>query len=135
MILIDAGPLVAMTNPREKRHKDCVDILERSGLRFTTTMVCLAEAFYLLGESMGIFGHQKLFAMIESRAIQLFDINAAHFKRLNELMVKYQDTPMDLADASLVVVAEALGTNKIFTLDSDFNVYRINGRKPFEIIR
>jgi predicted nucleic acid-binding protein len=49
-------------------------------------------------------------------------------------MEKYKDRPMDLADASLVVASEILGTNKIFTLDSDFSVYRINGRKHFEII-
>ena len=41
---------------------------------------------------------------------------------------------MDFADASLVAAAEALNTNKIFTLDSDFNIYRINDKTPFEII-
>jgi predicted nucleic acid-binding protein len=49
-------------------------------------------------------------------------------------MEKYKDIPMDFADASLVAAAERLGTNKIFTLDSDFYIYRINGRKHFEII-
>ena len=51
-----------------------------------------------------------------------------------ELMEKYRDTPMDLADATLVAAAETLNITRIFTLDSDFQVYRINGRTPFEII-
>lgn len=50
------------------------------------------------------------------------------------LMEKYQDTPMDFADASLVSAAEILNTNKIFTLDTDFYVYRINETESFEVI-
>ena len=50
------------------------------------------------------------------------------------LMERYQDTPMDLADASLVAAAERLGLSRIFTLDSDFYVYRIDDREAFEIV-
>ena len=49
-------------------------------------------------------------------------------------MEKYSDTPMDLADASLVAAAEGLGLHRIFTLDSDFQVYRINGSTAFEVV-
>ena len=49
-------------------------------------------------------------------------------------MEKYQDTPMDVADASLVTAAESLGQTRIFTLDSDFYVYQIHGKKAFEIV-
>jgi len=42
-------------------------------------------------------------------------------------------TPMDLADASLVVTAEILRLSRIFTLDSDFYVYRINGVEAFAV--
>ena len=50
------------------------------------------------------------------------------------LMEKYEDTPMDLADASLVAAAETLGLKRIFTLDSDFYVYRINDKDAFDVI-
>ena len=50
------------------------------------------------------------------------------------LMEKYRDTPMDPADASLVPPAEGLGLHRIFTLDSDFQVYRINGSTAFEVV-
>ena len=50
------------------------------------------------------------------------------------LMEKYQDVPMDLADASLVAAAERLKLNRIFTIDSDFYVYRIHDKDAFEVI-
>jgi hypothetical protein len=50
------------------------------------------------------------------------------------LMERYSDTPMDLADASLVAAAETLGLRRIFTLDSDFHFYRIGGSAPFEVV-
>jgi len=49
-------------------------------------------------------------------------------------MEKYRDVPMDLADASLVALAEERGLRRIFTLDHDFEVYRINGRLTFETV-
>jgi len=49
-------------------------------------------------------------------------------------MEKYRDTPMDLADASLVAAAESPGLRRIFSLDSDFLVYKINGASAFEAV-
>jgi uncharacterized protein len=49
-------------------------------------------------------------------------------------MERYSDTPMDFADASLVVAAEVLKTNQIFTLDTDFNIYRIRDTAKFEVV-
>ena len=54
--------------------------------------------------------------------------------RMQALMEQYHDTPMDLADASLVVAAETLGELHVFTLDSDFYVYQRNGTEPFVVI-
>jgi predicted nucleic acid-binding protein len=50
------------------------------------------------------------------------------------LMLRYQDTPMDLADASLVACAETLNQKRIFTLDSDFYVYRFRDVEGFEVL-
>jgi predicted nucleic acid-binding protein len=55
--------------------------------------------------------------------------------RAHELMEKYSDRPMDFADASVVALAEALNVKRVWTLDSDFDVYRFRGREPFELIR
>ena len=52
---------------------------------------------------------------------------------MRQLMEQYRDTPMDLANASLVATAEVLTLRRIFTLDSDFYVYRINNTGVFEV--
>jgi predicted nucleic acid-binding protein len=54
--------------------------------------------------------------------------------RCRDLMGKYRSLPMDFADATLVVLAEKLKTRRVFTLDSDFRVYRIGGRRAFEVV-
>lgn len=53
---------------------------------------------------------------------------------MQELMERYRDIPMDLADASLVAVAEVLKQRQIFTLDSDFQIYRMYGNITFDIV-
>ncbi len=53
---------------------------------------------------------------------------------MQTLMELYKDVPMDLADASLVAIAETSGWKRVFTLDSDFYVYRISGKEGFEVI-
>jgi len=58
----------------------------------------------------------------------------AEQRQMRALMQKYRDTPMDLADASLVAAAEVLNVTRIFTTDSDFYVYQIGGKKPFEVL-
>ncbi len=62
--------------------------------------------------------------MFESDRLEFFDLDDEAISRMIVLMQKYHDTPMDLADASLIAVAERLGLKRIFTLDSDFRIYR-----------
>ena len=63
------------------------------------------------------------------------EIQPRDYSRLFQLIEKYQDRPMDLADATLVVAAERLGLKQILTLDSDFFFYLINDNEPFEVIQ
>jgi predicted nucleic acid-binding protein len=73
--------------------------------------------------------------MVEAGPIALARLDDADVPRLRELMAKYRDRPMDLADASLVHVAERDGYRRIFTLDRrDFEVYRLAGRERFTIV-
>lgn len=64
---------------------------------------------------------------------EVFTLGPPHFLRMAELIERYGDLPMDMADASLVVLAEQLGHGRILTVDRrDFNVYRWNDRNLFE---
>ncbi len=69
------------------------------------------------------------------RGFDFLPLDTADVPRMRELMAKYGDRPMDLADAALVRVAEREGLDTIFTVDkSDFAIYRINGKKRFKVL-
>ena len=73
--------------------------------------------------------------MLARGVVQLLRLDLADIPRIRELMTKYADRPMDLADAALVRVAEREGIRKVFTVDrSDFSVYRLHGRVALAII-
>jgi predicted nucleic acid-binding protein len=131
-VLVDAGPLVALIDRRDNHHVRCVDALRALVAPLITVWPALVEAMYLLEE-----WHEQaaLWAMVEAGPIALARLDDADVPRLRELMAKYRDRPMDLADASLVHVAERDGYRRIFTLDRrDFEVYRLAGRERFTIV-
>lgn len=133
--LVDAGPLVALIDRGQGEvHRRCVAILRTLPLPLSTTWPCLTEAMYFLGDLNGWNGQEALWRFVERGALGIHNTSSAEIKRMKVLMEKYCDTPMDLADASLVAAAEALEQRHIFTLDSDFRVYRINGSISFEIV-
>ena len=134
MILTDAGPLIALIDRGEADHARCVAALDRITLPLVTTWPAFTEAMYLLGEAGGWAGQAALWSMVERNALQLVELSPRSVQRLPTLMAKYRDLPMDLADASLVALAEERGTHRIFTLDSDFRVYRLPRGRAFTII-
>jgi hypothetical protein len=81
---------------------------------------------YLLGPSWP--AQAALWEMVESEAVALLQLDGDDVPRMAELMRKYKDLPMDLADAALVRVAERERIRHVFTLDQrDFRVYRPAG--------
>ncbi len=77
---------------------------------------------------------RALWQLVRRDELRLHPISPQEEERMQALMEEYRDTPMDLADASLVAAAEALNQTRIFTTDTDFYVYQIGGRKPFEVV-
>jgi len=99
-----------------------------------TTWPCLVEAMYLLGRAGGLPAQEELWGYLADGLVVLHTPEAGEWKRMRTLMQQYHDTPMDLADASLVTTAEQLGLRRIFTLDDHFHAYRINGTHTFEVV-
>jgi uncharacterized protein len=137
VILVDTGPFVALFDPRDSLHLRCRTTL--SSLVHTpllTTIPVLTEAFHMLIPNS--IGTQRLREFILNGGAQVWFMDQPALGRAMELMAKYADHPMDLADASLIVAAEMLETRKIFTVDrSDFTTYRIrrgHTHEPVEII-
>jgi predicted nucleic acid-binding protein len=132
--LSDAGPLVALIDADEADHETCVLALRTLVLPLVTTWPAFTEAMYLLGRAGGAAGQQALWSLLLSKRLDIAELSRRALERSATLMAKYADRPMDLADATLVALAEERGERRIFTLDGDFRVYRIHGRTRFEVI-
>jgi predicted nucleic acid-binding protein len=89
---------------------------------------------YLLGSVGGYRYQVTLWALRATGRLILHDLTVAEADRMAALMAQYRDTPMDLADASLVAVAESLRLRRVFTIDSDFYVYRLADGSALEVL-
>ncbi len=134
MTLTDAGPLVALLDRNDIRHAVCRAYLPRLSPPMRTTWPCFTEAMYLLGRAVGHRGQDQLWAWVESGFLTFHEIAPETRLEMRLLMNNYKNVPMDLADASLVVAANALGIRRVFTTDSDFLVYRTDTNQAFEVV-
>lgn len=126
MTLTDTGPLVALVNKNDPNHRRCLDATKRLPAGpLVTTWPCFTEAMYLVFQAGGYPAQAELWRWRVAGRLALHDLTEDEIDRMVTLMDKYKDRPMDLADASLVAAAERLSTRCIFTLDSDFHIYRL----------
>lgn len=123
--MIDAG---------ESDHELCRNALADLSGPMLITWPVFTEAMYLLGDARAWKAQTVLWTLVSRGDVEIVDLTKESVERSRFLMEKYSDTPMSLAHASLVAVAERLGLRRIFTLDSDFDVYRFRGRRRFERI-
>jgi hypothetical protein len=134
MTLVDAGPLVAMIDAGEPDHERCVSALGKIRLPLLTTWPVLTEAMHLVGRAGGWRAQKALWKLVQNEDLEVTASPPETTGRIAKLMERYADRPMDLADASLVALAEERNLKRIFTLDSDFEIYRLHGRSRFELV-
>jgi predicted nucleic acid-binding protein len=132
--LTDAGPLIALIDAGESDHDRCRDELRRLELPLITTWPAFTEAIYLLGQAAGWPGQDALWQMIRRAALKIAELDQDLVLRCAALMERYKDHPMDLADASLVAIAESLNLRTIFTLDEHFRTYQLRGRRYLHLV-
>jgi predicted nucleic acid-binding protein len=127
LILVDAGPLVALVDSDDQHHSKCAAALREIREPLATVWPPLVEAMYLLSDLP--LAQEALWEILDRGVVLLLPLDSNDFARIRELMRKYANRPMDLADATLFRVAEREGIRKIFTIDRrDFSVYRLNNR-------
>jgi uncharacterized protein len=133
MIIADTGFWLALADQKDRFH-----ILAKLALRqfnepLITTWPVITETCYLLLTRKGVPAQVAFIKNMNDGAFQVFNLEPHHGHRLGELMTQYADLPMDLADASLVILAEHLGHGRIFSSDQrDFNTYRWKSKQPFK---
>jgi uncharacterized protein len=131
-VLVDTGFWVALANPRDVYHDAAASALRANKDPLITTWPVLAEACRLLIKRLGPEAQEALIEAGIRGAYDVFGLEPRHLPRVRELLEHYRTLPMDLADASLVILAEELGTGRIFSTDQrDFGTYRWKRHKPF----
>ena len=126
--IVDTGPLVAFFDRSERHH---VWTSARVAELDAPLLVCepvLTEAFYLLERFPK--AQDALFGLLQNGALKVAFRLEEHLGALHRLAGKYRDTPMSLAEACVVRMAEIHESHSVLTLDSDFTVYQKHGRVP-----
>ncbi len=133
MIIADTGFFVALGNQSDRFHSQAIAVLNQFSESLITTYPVISETCYLLVRESGIGVECTFLREIAAGRIAVFHLEIAHLNRMTDLIERYADLPMDLADASLVVLAEQLGHGRILTVDRrDFSVYRWQNNQPFQ---
>ncbi len=132
MIIIDTGAWVGLANRRDQNHSQCKSFFRQNREALITTYPVLVETIHLLFNRIGVSMTLEWFDILLIQGFELFALDASHLPRVNQLMRQYVDLPMDLADASLVILAEHLGHGRIVSTDRrDFHTYRWKNHQPF----
>jgi Predicted nucleic acid-binding protein, contains PIN domain len=133
VILVDAGPLVAFVDRRDKHHGACVKVFRELRESLGTVWPALTEAMYLLADLPR--GQEAIWDIVERGAVRILSLDSGDVPRIRELMKKYADRQMDMADAALVRVAERERLRRVFTIDrTDFSVYRLSGGRRLALL-
>ena len=131
-VVVDTGPLVAFLNRRDGWHGWARERFEELDAPFETCEAVVAESSFLLRNLSG--GSDALMALITRRLIVCTFRLDDSADRVADLMRRYENVPMSLADACLVRMSEQQPAAKILTLDADFRVYRKLGRQVIPLI-
>jgi predicted nucleic acid-binding protein len=121
-LLVDAGPLIALFDASDQHHKRVISQVKRFDDVLVSTWPVVTEVHHML--DFNVQAQLNFMEWISLGGLKLMDLLEDDIDRIIELTTKYRDVPMDLADASLVVISEYLNTNRILSIDSDFLIFR-----------
>ena len=132
-LLVDTGFWLALINQPDRYHQRAVEFLSDCTLPLVTTWPVLTETCHLLLKRVGVATQLQFIDSLRKTGVELYSLSSSDLSRLHELMNKYADLPMDLADGSLVILAEAEGHGRILSTDQRyFHTYRWKNHRPFE---
>lgn len=130
--IVDTSPLVALLDTDDQYHTWAMEAFHHIHGPMITCEPVISEAFFLLKKLPD--AQDKILEWIRLGSLSISFILAHEADPVRKLMNKYRDRPMSLADSCLVRMAELYERYSIFTLDSDFKIYRRHGREPLKLI-
>ena len=135
MLVVDTGPLVATADRADKDHAACRALLEGDVGPLITTGMVIAEAAYLIDRQLGPQAEAALYASIISGQLEVANLGQRDWERIRELVSTYADLRLGGTDASVITLAERLGTTRIATLNRrHFTVVRPGHADAFELV-
>ena len=126
-IILDTGPLVALLNRGDRHHRWAMDQWAQIVPPLLTCEAVLAEACFLVRRFPG--GQAAVLDLVQRGVLDVSFRLIEETETILRLLRKYRDVPMSLADGCLVRMAERRAAGVVLTLDSDFSIYRKNGRQ------
>ena len=122
--LIDAGPIIALFDRDDQHHSRVLEFMREFRGRLISTWPVLTEVSYMLDFNKET--QLDFLSWVSEGGIEVVSLEQWQIIKVREVMEKYADLPADFADASLIVTAENRSLDAIITLDSDFEVYKLN---------
>lgn len=131
-VIVDIGVLVALIDRRDHYHTWVTEQLTQIAPPLLTCEAVISETWFLLQRVNN--GHKALLQLLEHRQVVIqFDLDV-ELPDVVALLTRYQSVPVSLADAELVRMAELYPHSWVFTLDSDFQIYRKNRNHPIPLL-
>lgn len=127
--VVDAGPLYALFDRRDRRHAQALDFLKRQADPMITTAPVITEVAFLLRRS----ADTRLKFLRWSHSYLEIDAElGSDLPRIADILAKYRDIRPDFADASLVALCERRRLRRVASIDKDFAIYRTLTNEPFD---
>lgn len=123
---------MALFDSSDKCHSKTIDFIKSNEFPLVTPIASITEALHLLDFNRN--AQLDLLEWIHRGGVEICNIGNIDFGRIKESTSKYKDLPMDFADSYLVFLAEQLSLDTITTIDRDFTIYRISGKRKFKIV-
>ena len=131
-IIVDAGPLIALFDKDDKYHNSVIKFLKTFDGQLITSWPAITEVTHLLSFNVNV--QIDFLEWLKREAVAIINLENIHLERIIQLSKKYSDVPMDLADSSLIVIAELTNITDIITIDSDYYIYKTKNKKSLNNI-
>ena len=120
--IIDSGPLIALFDRSDKYHLNVVEFLKSYKGKLITSWAVITEVSHMLDFNLNV--QIDFLKWCEVGGIEVYNISQDEISNSRVMMEKYIDIPMDLADGTLMYIANKLKIKNIVSIDSDFDIYR-----------
>jgi predicted nucleic acid-binding protein len=131
-IIADTGVIVAYLDKRDEHHDWTFEQMKTLPAPYSVCESVITESCFLLSHLHN--GKKNVLAMLKAEFLEIDFALSSEIEAVESLIAKYENVPMSLADACLVRMSETIKDSVVFTLDSDFQIYRRNGRQKIDLI-